>query len=141
MDKSNITALETACREHGLKVTHQRIEVFKAIMKAVDHPSVEDIYAVVKRRMPTISLDTVYRTVDTFEQIGLVSRLTGSDGRFRFDTNLDTHQHLVCTRCNRIEDVYWDDLQQLSPPRTTGWSDVSVAHVELKGLCSQCKNG
>lgn len=140
MKQIDYSALEQACRDHGLKLTHQRIEVFRAITKAPDHPSVEEIHAMVKRVMPTISLDTVYRTVDTFEEVGLVSRLSAPDGRFRFDTNLDNHQHLVCTRCKKIEDFTWNGLDQLSMPRPKGWSDLAVAHVELRGLCSECRN-
>lgn len=131
---------EQACRKGGLKLTHQRKEVYKAIFKAKDHPSVDEIYTVVQRRTPSISLDTVYRTVDTFEELGLVRRFQGSDGRFRFDTNTDTHQHLVCTRCHRIQDLHWSDIEELPLPRVVGWSGLSLAHVEIKGLCSDCRS-
>ncbi len=140
MKQIDTTAFEEACRRHGLKMTAQRIEVFRAVMTAPDHPSVEQIHSVVRRRLPSISLDTVYRTVDTFEEIGLVTRLTGADGRFRFDSNLEQHQHLVCVRCQRIEDIHWSGLETLAPPRPTGWSRVAVGHVELRGLCSSCRD-
>ena len=137
--KTDMQQFEDACREQGLKVTHQRMEVFKAIHKAKDHPSVEDIYAIVNRRIPSISLDTVYRTVDTFEKLGLVSRFQAPDGRFRFDTNVDTHQHLVCTNCGKIEDIHWDGIESLRVPSVGGWSDLALASVEIKGLCDTCR--
>lgn len=137
--KENMLQFENACREQGLKITHQRVEVFKAIHKAKDHPSVEEIYAIVNRRIPSISLDTVYRTVDTFEKLGLVSRFQAPDGRFRFDTNIDIHQHLVCTKCGRIEDIHWDGLDRLKVPSVGGWSDLALASVEIKGLCEACR--
>lgn len=135
----DLEKFEQVCRQAGLKLTHQRMEIYKAIYKAEDHPSVEDIYAVVKRRNPSISLDTVYRTVGTFEQLGLVQKFQGSNGRFRFDTNLESHQHLVCTRCNRIQDLQWSDLANLKMPRMSGWSGLTLSHVEIKGLCSDCR--
>lgn len=130
---------ELVCREHNLKVTHQRSEVFRAILEAPDHPSVEDIYSVVHRRIPSISLDTVYRTLDTFSQIGLVKRFVSTDGRYRFETNHELHQHLVCTRCGRIEDFQWDGMEKLRLPKVTGWSEIEIANVEIHGLCRQCR--
>ena len=130
---------EAACREHGLKVTHQRTEVFRAVLEAKSHPSVEDIYGVVNIRIPSISLDTVYRTLDTFSTIGIVKRFMSADGRYRFDTNLDQHQHLVCMKCGKIEDVHWDGFERLNLPEIDGWRMVSVASVEIHGLCRECQ--
>ena len=139
MTHAHMAEFEQACREQGLKVTHQRVEVYKAIHKASDHPSVEDIYAIVKKRIPSISLDTVYRTVDTFEKLGLVSRFQAPDGRYRFDTNVEAHQHLVCAKCGKIEDIHWSGLEELAVPRVTGWSDLALASVEIRGLCEACR--
>jgi Fur family peroxide stress response transcriptional regulator len=137
--KAHMTRFESACREQGLKITHQRVEVFRAIYKAKDHPSVEEIYDVVHRRIPSISLDTVYRTVDTFEKLGLVSRFQAPDGRYRFDTNVDLHQHLVCASCGRIEDIHWEGLESLRVPSVPGWSDLHLSSVEIRGLCETCR--
>lgn len=137
--KAHMTRFESACREQGLKITHQRVEVFRAIYKAKDHPSVEEIYDVVHRRIPSLSLDTVYRTVDTFEKLGLVSRFQAPDGRYRFDTNVDLHQHLVCASCGRIEDIHWEGLESLRVPSVPGWSDLHLSSVEIKGLCETCR--
>lgn len=132
-------SFETACRERGLKLTHQRIEVYKAIIRAKEHPSVEDIFRLVKRRIPSIAQDTVYRTVDTLAELGLVIKFTGPDGRNRFDTNLEKHQHLVCTRCHKIEDIHWVVFEALSLPKVGGWTGLEIGHVEFEGLCAECR--
>lgn len=135
----DIQRLESACRAHGLKLTHQRTEVFKALTGAKTHPSAEDIYRRVRRRIPSISPDTVYRTLDTLQEIGLIGRFSGPDGRARFDPNLETHQHLVCRRCGRIEDIHWEELEKLDLPDQPDWSNLSLVQVELNGLCRACR--
>ena len=140
MTANDLGRFELACREHNLKVTHQRSEVFRVVIEAHGHPSVEDIYDVVHQRIPSVSLDTVYRTLDTFSQIGLVKRFKSTDGRYRFETNHEVHQHLVCVKCGRIEDFQWDGMEKMQLPKVDGWSDIELANVEIHGLCSRCRN-
>jgi len=139
MSLTDLTRFETICRDHGLKVTHQRVEVFKAVGESSGHPSVEEVYAIVAPRVPTISLDTVYRTLETFGELGIVKRFMSSDGRYRFDNNIDQHQHLVCTRCGKIEDIDWTAIQGLALPKVSGWTGMSLGHVEVHGLCQACR--
>jgi len=130
---------EERCREQGLKVTHQRRVIYQIIADGANHPSVEELYDQVHRLIPSISRDTVYRTVATFEQLGLVLRFKAPDGRYRFDTNLEPHHHLICKRCGKIEDISWSEPMLLTPPRVAGWRSITVEHVELSGICSSCK--
>ena len=134
-----VSSFEKISREKGLKVTPQRVEIFKAIGKAIGHPSVEEIYEVVKRILPAISLDTVYRTINMFEHMGIVKKIIADNGTFRFDTNLDNHQHLICIVCGRIEDYNWVDFERLALPETSKWTDLEVANVEIKGICKDCR--
>ncbi len=130
---------ESRCREQGYKLTHQRREIFAIIADGENHPSAEEIYEKVHASIPSISLDTVYRTVGTLEQLGIVHRFQAPDGRFRYDTNLDRHQHLICSSCGKIQDISWTEFEQLKTPRTPGWQGVRVEHVDLRGLCPDCR--
>jgi len=131
---------EEICRDRGLRVTHQRMEIFKELTKAKEHPTAEYVFNKVRRRLSMISLDTVYRTLSTFEEHGLIKRVHLVDNTARFDINLDKHHHLVCTRCNKIEDFYWEDFDSLKlPPALQAWGDVDSRHVEVRGLCSGCR--
>jgi Fur family peroxide stress response transcriptional regulator len=135
-----ITEFQAICHEKGLRLTHQRLEIFSELARFDGHPSVDDIYRRVHERMPSISLDTVYRTLDTFERYGLIARFLGDDGRQRFDSNLERHHHLVCRRCHRIVDFEWPQHDRLTPPAiATGWAQLSMPTMEVSGLCPDCQ--
>jgi Fur family transcriptional regulator, peroxide stress response regulator len=129
----------SSCKECGVKVTHQRLEIYREIAAAKNHPSAEDIHKRVKKRMPMISLDTIYRTLALFEQCNIISRVHPLDDHCRFDPNTETHHHFICLRCKKVEDFYWPGFDQLSPPsETQQWGVVKSQSVELLGICNQC---
>lgn len=131
---------ERALRAKGLRITHQRTEVFKAMLKHADHPTAENVFNQVRKRLKSISLDTVYRTIATFEEYGLIKRVHHLDNATRFDVNVSNHHHLVCSKCKKIEDFYWPDFDRMKPPTSVShWSQVEVKHVVIEGLCSGCK--
>ncbi|MHC4945619.1 MAG: Fur family transcriptional regulator [Planctomycetota bacterium] len=126
------------CRSAGIKVTHQRLEVFRALVKSDSHPSAEEVFDEVKKRIPFISLDTVYRTLATLEQQGVLTKIQLGT-RTRFDPNREMHHHFICTECHTIQDFRWprfDDLK--APPRMKAWGEVRTKYVELRGICKAC---
>lgn len=127
-------------REHGLRLTHQRLEILRVLAADSSHPSVEQIYDRVVKRVPTISLDTVYRTITSFEKYGAVKRVEVLDDKSRFDTNPQHHHHLICKRCKRIEDFHWPAFDRLDvPDKLNAWGMVDSKQVEIRGLCSDCR--
>jgi Fur family peroxide stress response transcriptional regulator len=134
-----VKAFEARCRKAGLKLTHQRLEIYRELASTYDHPAADDVYKRVQKRMPTISLDTVYRTLLTFEQFGLAARVHAFDDRARFDANVSPHQHLACIRCKSIQDFQWQAFEEMpSPPKARKWGQVQSRHVVLKGVCREC---
>lgn len=130
---------EKVCKSKGLRITHQRTEIFKALIQHADHPTTENIFKKVRKHLKTISLDTVYRTIGTFEEYGLIKRVHHIDNTTRFDNNLSNHHHLVCTQCNKIEDFYWPDFDRMKPPHSiSSWGHIDVKHVVINGLCLSC---
>jgi Fur family peroxide stress response transcriptional regulator len=128
------------CQRYGVKATHQRSEIYRELASTKEHPDAETIYARVRRRIPAISLDTVYRTLRLLEKRGLVSRVGSLNESTRFDANTDRHHHFVCTKCGYIGDVYheeWNDFRLPSNVRAMG--SVNSVHVELRGLCKACQ--
>jgi Fur family peroxide stress response transcriptional regulator len=133
-------SFERVCRAKGLRITHQRIEIFKALLKHTNHPTIEDVFDRVRRHLKTISLDTVYRTISTFEDYGLIRRVHHIDNATRLDVNISDHHHLVCKQCKEIEDFYWPDFDRLKPPKSIShWDQIELKHVVISGLCSNCK--
>ena len=94
--------LMAACRRSGVKLTHQRLEIFREIAGSLDHPDADAVFRAVQRRVPTVSLDTVYRTLWMLRDLGLVKTLGPQRDAVRFDANLDRHHHYVCVRRPRI---------------------------------------
>jgi Fur family peroxide stress response transcriptional regulator len=128
------------CRDEGLKLTHQRIEIYRELVSTEDHPDAETVFEGVRERLPSISRDTVYRTLSTFEETGLVRRLDFSWGRGRFDGNPDAHHHFICANCGLVRDFTSRAFDALSPPsQVRTWGEVTGMQVQLRGICSECK--
>jgi len=137
--QNKINEFEKICRSNGLKLTHQRIQIFSELASSSEHPSAESIYTRLISRYPSLSLDTVYRTLFTFEKLGIISKVQALDDRARFDGNPLPHHHMVCTKCKNIIDFYWpafDDMQL--PHETKKWGRVKSIQVELRGVCDSC---
>ena len=134
-----IQHFEKACRDAGLKVTHQRLEIFRELVSATDHPSAETLHRRLGRKLPTVSLDTVYRTLHTFEEHGLISRIETTESQARFEAKMSTHHHFICKECGRIIDF---DFGGLDEGRITeGVSDLGQVErmtITLHGRCRAC---
>lgn len=130
------------CRDTGLRITPQRLEVYGALARSAAHPSAEAIHRQVRRRLPTITLDTVYRTLDTLEQMGVVERVSVVGTRARFEANMDPHHHFVCRHCGLIVDLYCDRLDALALDEAlpAGYQ-VDSTQLQVRGTCQRCGNG
>jgi Fur family peroxide stress response transcriptional regulator len=126
-------------RMQGLKVTPQRQCVFRALHGNLDHPSAEAIYERVTGEMPTISLRTVYQTLNDLSAMGEIGQLDLGTGASRFDPNLDTHHHLVCDECGRVADVPADFIDVRVPQGHTQGFSVSRTEVVFRGTCPDCR--
>jgi Fur family transcriptional regulator, peroxide stress response regulator len=140
--KQNIQELEpfrTVLHSAGVRMTHQRIEIFLEMRRSHGHPSVAEIFEAVRRKMPSISLDTVYRTLKMFSDLGLINRLSSVGSSVRFDTNTDSHHHFFCTRCGRTADfnsMFLDDFE--IPEEAHKLGTVKEVQIEVRGLCKEC---
>ena len=123
----------------GIKLTHQRLEIFRAVASSVEHPSAEDIYQAVRKGMPTISLDTVYRTLWLFIDLGLLKTFGQREERARFDANLASHHHYRCVKCGMVRDFESAELNDLPIPESVNnFGDIVSAQVEVQGVCASC---
>lgn len=133
---------KAASREAGIKLTHQRFEIFREVAFTEDHPDAETVFQGVRERVPTVSLDTVYRTLWLLEDLGLISTLGPRRERARFDANLDSHHHFVCEHCGLVRDFENAEFDALdAPPDVKRLGSVSRVCVEARGLCRECSSG
>jgi len=138
--EKRVKAFSEACRRLGIKATHQRSEIYRELARTNEHPDPETIYTRVRKRIPVISLDTVYRTLRLLEEKRIISRVISLNERKRFDANTAHHHHFVCTECGFMGDVYneeWNDFH--APNEVKGMGKVNSVHVELRGLCKACE--
>jgi len=134
-----IDRFKQTCRDAGVKLTRQRLEIFRELALTEDHPDAEAIYRRVRTKLPQVSLDTVYRTLWMLNDLGLIDTLGQAHDRTRFDANLNHHHHFACVRCGLIRDFYCDDLDRLNVRdaiRDVG--EASSMHLEVRGLCHEC---
>ncbi len=126
-------------RSRGLKVTPQRECIFGVLDGNVVHPTAEAVYAEARERMPTMSLKTVYQTLNDLADMGEIQTLDLGTGSSRFDPNVTAHHHLVCNRCGAVRDLYADfDTVKVPPAEAEGFV-VGAAEVVFRGLCSACQ--
>jgi Fe2+ or Zn2+ uptake regulation protein len=128
--------LTVAFRQRGLKITPQRVAIFRAMHGNHRHPTADSVYADVAGEMSSISLRTVYQTLNDLAGMGEIQSLDLGTGAARFDPNLDEHHHLVCDVCNTIVDVAVD-TSALEPVDVGGFQ-VDRALVIFHGRCSHC---
>lgn len=139
LSKKLLEHLRQLCKEAGIKLTHQRLEIFRALMAVSNHPSAELIHKRIHKKLPTIAIDTVYRTLTTFDELGLIKKLHVMNERTLFDTNLDIHHHFICTRCKKVSDIYWADFDNIALPGTVeNMGKVESRHLEIHGICNSC---
>jgi Fur family peroxide stress response transcriptional regulator len=138
--KNKIQEFVQICREHQLKVTPQRVAIYKELVDSKSHPTADAVYQILKREYPGISFDTVNRTLLTFAEIGIVAIVEIFGGAKRFDPQVANHHHLHCTRCGKIIDFYsriYDDLD--IPEEVSEQFKVIDKRVVLKGICNECR--
>lgn len=137
---ADLEALYNLCKQKRLKITPQRIEVYKTLIFCNEHPSTDAVYSKVKQVLPNISFDTVSRILNTFNDIGAAFVVEGSGDVKRFDANLEKHQHLKCIKCKKIFDFQHKNCENIKiPENLPGDFKVLRATVYIEGLCQSCQ--
>ncbi len=109
----NYNDLKNKLLLHALKATQQRIVIYEAVLRLDNHPTTEEIYALIRPDNPSVSLGTVYKNLEKFVEAKLIRKVACEDGKMRFDGNIDKHNHFYCTNTHEIIDFQEEDLHQL----------------------------
>lgn len=127
-------------REKNLKVTPQRYAIYKYLCSTKEHPSAETIYNELKEEYPMLSLATVYKTLRTLVDIGIVQELNAGEDNFRYDANAETHPHIMCLNCGRVDDIEGADFGFLNElaARNTDYT-IESHKLYFYGICRKCK--
>ena len=123
----------------GIRMTPQRLAIYHEVARSSEHPDAETVHGRLRRRMPGVSLDTVYRNLWLLLDLGLIATLGGHREKARFDANTGSHHHFLCKKCGAAFDV---DVPGPAgrgvPGAVRALGRVDRMRVEFLGLCRQC---
>ena len=139
LTNQELTAL---LRNHGYKVTPQRLAVYEALAEKPWHPNAEMLYKKLQPKYPAMSFATVYKTVEILRDIKAIQILNAVEDSYRYDATMHEHYHLCCTECGLILDVPMDKVirEQLnSLVQSQGGFLVTGGQFYFYGLCSKCQ--
>ena len=123
-----------------LRMTHQREIILDELNRSKMHPTADELYEQIKKKLPRISLATVYRNLEILSEVGLINKLEISGRQKRFDWDREQHNHVFCTRCQRIDDIPIPDARTpcVDPIPKKGYR-ITGCRIEFFGLCPKCQ--
>ncbi len=138
--KSDALIIETL-RKNGYKATPQRIAICRFALHSRDHPTAQRIYNEVRKMHPTVSLATVYKTLQILTEHGLIQELDLPQSQARFDSYVEPHINLVCMQCGNIQDFNDKTAQEMVERVTTEAQFTRTGQrLDIYGMCKICRN-
>ena len=132
---TNADEFRAVCKAQHWKCTPQRLAVYHYMHGNSRHPSVDDVWTFVRKRIPSITRESVYRILNEFSAAGIVSRMDMIDNA-HYDVNVTPHGHLVCEKCGGVTDFPLDALPK--PPRGVPKENIRNIEVRMIWLCPVC---
>ncbi len=139
-ENNNLEKLLSLSKEKGLKLTPQRMVIFRILSKSNQHVTVDQVYQKASAEYPMLSPATVYRNMEQMVDAGLLTRLDLGGSSMRYDTNLDEHHHFVCSKCGKVSDVYLEDIQYKVDANRSHLEKAKINSLDLhlQGTCGEC---
>ena len=128
-----------ALRKKGYKATSQRIAICRLVLSSREHPTAQRVYREIKRSHPTVSVATVYKTLQVLRELRLVQELAFSQSETRFDSNVNPHVNVVCLQCGRVSDVNDQAIRNLVGRAASSIKfTVTGLRFDVYGVCEKC---
>ncbi len=127
-----------------MRLTKQREIILEELRKTEEHPTADELYLKVKKRLPRVSLGSVYRNLETLAGNGMILKLNSDDGRKHFDGNNSGHYHFHCTRCGAVRDLDFPGMPEIKKKLDkiiATMPELTECRLEFGGLCDACRNG
>ena len=136
-----IESLKKRCQELGMRVTTQRVEIFREVASSCEHPDAETVYERVKERLPNISFDTVYRTLASLEDMDMIFRVDSMLPKARFDADRRPHNHFLCVKCGEVYDIFPEDGYEVKiPENSKKFGEIKDVNLQVRGICNKCRH-
>ena len=136
MDKKGIVH---TLKEKGIQITPQRLAIFEQLRSRKDHPSAEMVFNELKDDFPSLTLVTVYNTLQKLELSGLCIKVNPMHSSARYDSNIEEHYHAICINCQKVVDVFDASVSIKLPEWISEEFEVMNQRVSFYGLCKRCK--
>lgn len=125
----------------GTRATRQRQVILEELQSVTSHPTADEVYHMVRERLPKISLGTVYRNLDLLSQHGWIQRIEVSGSQMRFDGNASVHSHVRCLRCGAVADVHYAHaLPPLEQAQVATDYELVGQTLNFTGVCPTCRD-
>lgn len=133
---TNADEFRAVCKAQHWRCTPQRLAVYHYMHGNSRHPSVDDVWTFVRKRIPSITRESVYRILNEFADAGILYRMD-KIGSAHYDSSPDSHGHLICEKCGKVTDFDFSEL----PPLPSGIPAKSIRHIELRlaWICPACE--
>jgi Fur family ferric uptake transcriptional regulator len=125
--------------DSNMRLTSQRQVIFEELIKVKSHPTANEVYDMVRKRLPRIGLGTVYRNLNLLAELGIIRRLEVGGEQKLFDGDISPHYHIRCIKCNRVDDIFIKMDRGLEKSAAS-CCDYKILdnHVQFSGICSKC---
>lgn len=125
----------------NMRLTTQRQIILEELSKVKSHPTANEVYDMVRKRLPRIGLGTVYRNLELMAESGIILKLEVGGTQKRFDATTELHYHIRCMDCGRVDDIELPVQYQINEAASENTSyQVFSHHIEFSGTCEQCSS-
>lgn len=125
----------------NMRLTTQRQIILEELSKVTSHPTANEVYDMVRKRLPRIGLGTVYRNLELMADTGVILKLEVGGTQKRFDATTAPHYHIRCSCCGRVDDVHIEVQHQIDQlARESSNYEILGHHIEFSGICHDCQN-
>jgi Fur family transcriptional regulator, peroxide stress response regulator len=125
----------------NMRLTTQRQIILEELGKVTSHPTANEVYDMVRKRLPRIGLGTVYRNLELMADTGVILKLEVGGTQKRFDATTKAHYHIRCSSCGKVDDVHIEVQQQINQlAQNASNYEILGHHIEFTGVCHDCQN-
>ena len=125
--------------DSNMRLTSQRQIILEELKKVKSHPTADEMYDMVRKRLPRIGLGTVYRNLELLAKLGIIRKLEVDGKQKRFDGDISPHYHIRCIKCSRVDDIFIK-MERGLEKSAASCCDYKILdhHVQFSGICSKC---
>ena len=125
----------------NMRLTTQRQIILEELAKVTSHPTANEVYDMVRKRLPRIGLGTVYRNLELMADSGVILKLEVGGTQKRFDATVDPHYHIRCAECGKVDDIEIPVQHHINEvARSVSNYQILGHHIEFSGICKECAN-